>query len=149
MPTTTTTPPLEPLAWSHAGLRVADRGRSVAFYRLFGFDEVAWHEGPKVAILRSAAGLELNLIVNATADSGGQNVLMDLDPVKHAGYTHMALRVASVAAAMSALAEAGVAVSEGPVRLGQNLLAVFVRDPDRNVLELDEVLEGTLEIDKT
>lgn len=136
------------LAWSHAGLRVADRARSLAFYRLLGFEELAWHEVPRVAILRNAAGLELNLIVNATGESDGQNVLMDLGPVKHAGCTHLAFRVASLAATLDALGAAGVEVSEGPVRLGPSTLALFIRDPDRNVIELDEALEPS-KIEKT
>ena len=142
MSTTETSTTTEVLAFCHAGLRVAERARSCAFYRHFGFEEIAWHERAKVSILRNAAGVELNLIVNATPESAGQNVLMDLDPVKHAGYTHIALRVASATAAMASLAAAGIAVSEGPVRLGDGVLAVFVRDPDRNVLELDEVHEA-------
>ncbi len=48
-----------------------------------------------------------------------------------------ALRVASVEATMGTLAALGVGVTEGPVRLGDGL-SIFVRDPDRNVIELRE-----------
>ena len=131
---------IELLAIGHVGLRVAHRERSLEFYRKLGFDEVAWYEGPRVSIVRNQAGVELNLIVNANDDHGGKNVLMDVDPVKYPGYTHTAFRVASVRDTLAALERAGVVISEGPVHLGEKYLAIFVRDPDRNVVELGESL---------
>jgi len=124
-------------AWNHVGIRVRDRARAVAFYRVLGFDEVDWQEGPKVSILRNALGLELNLIVNAAAD--GPNVLMDV-PVKQAGYTHASFWVDSIEETIAVLGAAGIAITEGPVELGGYEIAVFVRDPDRNVVELAERL---------
>lgn len=139
---------IEIRAFGHAGIRVTSRERSRAFYAQLGFDEVAWYEGPRVAILRNVAGIELNLVVNATgadADApspdgfAGRNVLMDLDQ-KYPGYTHVAFLVDSVDRVMHQLAEAGLAISEGPVALGEGYRALFVRDPDRNVVELGEKL---------
>ena len=46
-------------------------------------------------------------------------------------------RVASLDAAQAALAAHGVVITEGPVRLG-GALSLFLRDPDRNVIELRE-----------
>lgn len=119
----------------HVGIRVRDRAISVAFYAALGFEETAFYEGPKVSVLRHASGLELNLIVNANdaADSG--NVLMDVD-AKHPGITHVAFRVDSLDETVRALAEAGIAISEGPIPLGKGYRALFIRDPDRNVVEL-------------
>jgi catechol 2,3-dioxygenase-like lactoylglutathione lyase family enzyme len=124
-------------AWNHVGVRVRDRARALAFYRVLGFEEVAWQEGPRVSILRNPAGLELNLIVNAAAD--GPNVLMDV-PVKQAGYTHASFWVDSIDDTVAALGAAGVAITEGPIELGGYEIAVFVRDPDRNVVELAQRL---------
>ncbi len=126
------------VGWNHVGIRVADRARAIAFYRLLGFEEVSWHEAPRVSILRHATGLELNLIVNAagTPDGGG-NVLMDV-PVKYPGITHAAFRVRSIDATIAALRAAGVTITEGPVELGGVEVAVFVRDPDGTVVELAE-----------
>jgi catechol 2,3-dioxygenase-like lactoylglutathione lyase family enzyme len=121
---------------SHVGIRVAERSRSLAFYALFGFRETAWHETPRVSVLRNEQEMELNLIVNADAVAAG-NVLMDV-AAKHPGYTHIAFYVASLEAAMAALQQHGIAISEGPVKLGEHILACFVRDPDANVIELDE-----------
>jgi lactoylglutathione lyase len=124
------------LGWNHVGIRVADRGRSVAFYRLLGFEEIGWAEGPRVSFLRNSAGVELNLIVNADARDG-RNVLMD-EPTKHPGYTHASFRVASAEDTAAALRAAGIAITEGPVDLGGEI-AVFVRDPDQNVIELAQL----------
>jgi hypothetical protein len=41
------------------------------------------------------------------------------------------------------LEAAGVALSGGPMRLGQSAQAIFVRDPDRNVIELHQRVAGT------
>lgn len=124
------------LDWGHVGIRVAERERSVAFYRLLGFEEETFYPGPKVSILRHPAGLEINLIVNAAG--AADNILMDR-PEKHPGYTHASLRVASIEDTVAALEHLGVPISEGPVELGGVAIAVFVRDPDRNVVELTEL----------
>jgi lactoylglutathione lyase len=127
-------------AVNHVGIRVADRARSVAFYAALGFDEVAYHPGPAVSILRNRAGLEINLIINADVDAAGAgNVLMDV-PTRYPGYTHASFRVASITGAVAALDAAGIAITEGPVELGGVEIAVFIRDPDRNVIELAELL---------
>jgi lactoylglutathione lyase len=117
---------------AHIGIRVHELARSRAFYEALGFAFVAGPIGPEpVAILRHPSGLELNLILNAPA-AEPFNVLMD-GPDKPAGVTHFALRVADAAAAERALLAAGLAISG---RRGESeLKAVFVRDPDRNVIE--------------
>jgi len=125
--------------WSHVGVRVRERARSVAFYRALGFEEALWFEAAKVAILRHPAGLEINLIVNADDDPTTPNLLMDV-PEKHPGYTHAAFVVESLDAAMASLASAGIQLSDGPVKLGGVAMAVFVRDPDGNVIEFDELI---------
>ncbi len=121
---------------AHVGIRVADEERSVAFYRHLGFELVWKSEEHPVVVLRNAGGIEINLIVNADDANGGRNVLMDVD-AKYPGYTHMALQVASLDATMKALEEAGIPLSSGPEKLGR-ATAVFIRDPDRNVIELRE-----------
>jgi lactoylglutathione lyase len=118
----------------HVGVRVADAARSEAFYAKLGFEAV-WRGGPEpVVILRNAAGVEINLIVNADPAHDGHNALMDAPP-KRAGWTHVALGIDDVDRAVEALAALGVELSGGPVRLGDGR-SIFVRDPDRNVIEL-------------
>ncbi len=118
----------------HIGIRVIDAERARAFYALLGF-EFVWQGGPEpVMILRNRAGVELNLILNGVVPEDGKNVLMDR-PTKHPGYTHMALQVASIDAAVAELGKLGVPLTGGPLRLGDGI-ALFVRDPDGNVIEL-------------
>lgn len=124
-------------AVDHIGIRVADETRAVAFYEQLGF-KLTWRadNGDPVVILRNAEGVEINLIVNAVRMPAPSNVLMDV-PEKHAGYTHVALRVASIKETMAELERLSVPLSGGPQRLG-NGTSMFIRDPDRNVIELRE-----------
>jgi lactoylglutathione lyase len=85
----------------YIGIRVRDLDRALNFYRLLGFDPLRRAEGDDVAIIRNEDGVELNLVFNANAGEPSANVLMDV-PDKYPGYTHMALRVASIPATMAA-----------------------------------------------
>ena len=120
----------------HLGIRVADADRSLAFYAKLGFVLVAQPRS-EIVILRNAAEVEINLIVNAEPTFDGTNVLMDDGVPKRAGYTHVALRVASLDDTMRALGSLEIPISDGPVHLGGRR-SLFVRDPDRNVIELRE-----------
>ena len=118
----------------HIGIRVRDLGRALNFYRALGFNLLHRATGDDVAIARNDNGVELNLIFNANA--GEANVLMDV-PEKYPGYTHMALRVASIPATIDALKANNIAITQGPVSFDDSgQVSVFVRDPDRNVIEL-------------
>ena len=120
----------------HIGIRVRDLDRALAFYRVLGFALSHRATGDDVAIVKNARGVELNLIFNANAGEPADNILMDM-PKKYPGYTHVALRVASIPATIAALRENGIAISQGPVKFGEDgNVSVFVRDPDRNVIEL-------------
>ena len=122
---------------AHIGIRVHDLERALRFYELLGFRKIAGPLGPEpVAILSHPSGLELNLILNAPS-AGEPNVLMDM-PDKHPGITHIALLCPDIMAAKGRLEAAGIPLSGGPERLGPDVEAIFVRDPDRNVIELDQ-----------
>ena len=129
----------------HIGIRVRDLERALAFYRVLGFALVHRAEGDDVAIIRNEHGVELNLIFNASAGDPAANILMDVSD-KFPGYTHMALRVTSVPATIAALNENDIAITQGPVSFGESgQVSVFVRDPDRNVIELRGREQGVLE----
>lgn len=120
---------------AHIGIRVHDLARSRAFYEMLGFRFVVGPIGPEpVAILDHESGVNLNLVVNA-ADPDDTNVLMDVDE-KHPGYTHVALEVADLEATQAHLEAHGQTITEGPVEFPDGGSAIFLRDPDRNVIEL-------------
>jgi lactoylglutathione lyase len=122
---------------AHVGIRVHDLERSLRFYALLGFHKTLGPIGPEpVAILQHPSGLEINLVLNAAQDQA-PNVLMDI-PDKHPGITHIALLCADLQAAQAKLEAAGIPLSGGPMRLGPTAQAIFVRDPDRNVIELHQ-----------
>jgi lactoylglutathione lyase len=122
----------------HIGIRVSDERRALEFYERFGF-KVVYRDGTDpVVILRNETGVELNFIVNAAAPFDGLNRLMDV-PEKVPGYTHVALRVASIEAAAESVRSWGLTITEGPKRLGPGI-SLFIRDPDANVLELRQSL---------
>jgi lactoylglutathione lyase len=129
----------------HIGIRVRHLDRALAFYRVLGFELAHRAKGDDVAIVRNTHGVELNLIFNANAGDPEANILMDIRD-KFPGYTHMALRVASIPATLGALKANGIAITQGPVSFGeQGHVSVFVRDPDRNVIELRGREQGQIE----
>jgi len=129
----------------HIGIRVRDLDRALAFYRVLGFDLMRRAEGDDVAIVRNGQGVELNLVFNANAGDPGANILMDV-PEKFPGYTHIALRVGSIPATLAALKAKGIEITQGPVSFGEDgHVSVFVRDPDRNVIELRGRDQGAVE----
>ena len=120
---------------NHIGIRVGDKSRSLSFYASLGFEliqDAGFDQGHPV-IMRHPSGVVLNLLGPANVETGA-NVLMDV-PEKHPGYTHIALTVASLSAAEEFMGEHGIEIT-GSFSFG-DMSAIFVRDPDRNVIELD------------
>ena len=121
---------------AHIGIRVRDLDRALAFYRALEFTLAHRAEGDDVAIIRNPQGVEINLIFNANAGDPAKNILMDVAE-KYPGYTHVALGVASIPATIAALKANNIVITQGPVKFGKvGGVSVFVRDPDRNVIEL-------------
>lgn len=129
----------------HIGVRVRDLDRALAFYKILGFDLLRRAAGDDVAIIRNPRGVELNLVFNANAGDPGANILMDVGE-KYPGYTHIALRVASIPDTIAALESNNIAITQGPVSFGETgQVSVFVRDPDRNTIELRGREQGPVE----
>ena len=126
---------LEIEAVNHIGIRVTEKSRSVSFYESLGFALVAdaGFEAGHPVIMRHPSGVVVNLLGSATTGADS-NILMDIEE-KHSGYTHIALTVSSLESARHFVAAHGIEIT-GSFSFG-DMSAIFIRDPDRNVLELD------------
>jgi catechol 2,3-dioxygenase-like lactoylglutathione lyase family enzyme len=122
-------------AINHIGIRVRDKRRSVSFYESLGFQwvkDVGFDQGHPV-IVRHPCGVVLNLLGPADA-ADDSNILMDVEE-KHPGYTHFALTVRSMSSAVQFMSDHGIEIT-GSFSF-ENMSAIFIRDPDRNVIEID------------
>jgi glutathione S-transferase len=124
-------------SYDHVGIRVTDRVRSLAFYAELGFALDAVHSSETALEIINAQGVRLNLIVNGVPTPGNDNVLLDR-PDKWPGYTHAAFIVDRLDRVVAWANERSVAITEGPVDWGRRI-ACFLRDPDSNVLEFNEL----------
>lgn len=137
--------PARLLAYDHIGIRVSDRARAMAFYQRLGFRESATFPAHEANEMLNADGVRINLIFNAATRPGRRNVLLD-EPVKLPGMTHPAFVVDNLAALADWLRAEGTDITEGPLRIGPRRIALFIRDPDGNVLEFNQLLHEITEI---
>ena len=119
----------------HIGIRVSDKSVSIAFYEGLGFETLSdtGFESGHPIIMQHPSGVVINLLGPADTPND-RNILMDGD-AKYPGITHVSFKVTSIDAARQFLAEHGIPLS-GQFSF-KDLQAVFIRDPDRNVIELD------------
>ena len=126
------------IAYDHVGIRVADRETALRFYTSLGFKIDEKHSDERVAEMVNRSGIRLALIFNGQKHQTGGNVLMDV-PVKYPGYTHAAFVVDKLDDVLAWAKAHAVQITEGPVNWDRRLTC-FLRDPDRNVLEFNELL---------
>ncbi len=120
---------------NHVGIRVRDLAVTRAFYEKLGFEFIEGPIGPEpVAVMIHPCGVNMNFILNASENADHDNVLMDRS-TKQAGYTHVALEVSDLESVERQLDALGIAIT-GNVELPSGARFIFVRDPDRNVIEL-------------
>ena len=138
---------LEIEAINHVGVRVRDKTISVRFYETLGFvskGDLGFEKGHPI-VMRHPCGVVLNLLGPAHIDSN-ENILMDIE-TKHTGITHIALTVSSLAHTTDFLNQHNISIT-GSFSFG-NMSAVFIRDPDRNVIELDSYNFNVLDDNST
>ena len=123
------------LAFDHVGIRVTDPARALAFFADLGFALDPDCSNDRVAEIVSADGVRLNLIFNGEARAN--NILLD-EPSRWPGYTHAAFIIPRLLDLIDWAAERGIAITEGPHDWGRRLTC-FLRDPDGNVLEFNEL----------
>lgn len=118
---------------NHVGLRVRDMEVARQFYGQLGFEFIAGPVGPEpVAIVEHPSGVNINLILNVSDQASERNVLMD-EPVKHAGYTHIALEITDADEVERQIEALGIEITERVQFGGARFF--FIRDPDGNVIE--------------
>lgn len=119
---------------NHVGLRVKSLEVSRAFYEMLGFEFIAGPIGPEpVAIMEHPSGININFILNAS-DKSSKNILMDI-PEKHSGFTHIAIEVTDLETVEQQLKEKQIPITEGPITIPGGAMLLFIRDPDKNVIE--------------
>lgn len=126
-------------AYEHVGIRVSDRDEALGFYEKLGFVEEAFFADYPANEMVSAAGVRINLIFNGERRSGSGNILFD-EQTRYPGITHPAFVVDDLGALADLCRLEGIVITEGPLDIGTRRKALFIRDPDGNVLEFDEFL---------
>jgi lactoylglutathione lyase len=127
------------LSVDHIGIRVTDRDVSRAFYAQFGFVETAYFQADQANEMETASGVRINLIMNGAKRENNKNILLD-EPIKYPGITHLALVVNDLSELQTWLQANKIAISEGPVQLSPRRITLFIRDPDGNVLEFNQLI---------
>ncbi len=133
--------PARILAYDHIGIRVSDQNRSMSFYQALGFIETARFPLYEANEMLSPDGVRINLIFNGTRVPDAHNVLLDA-PVKLPGMTHPAFIVDDLEVFQAWLGEQGIVITQGPHHIGPRRVALFIRDPDGNVLEFNQLVDG-------
>jgi lactoylglutathione lyase len=127
------------LSVDHIGIRVTDRDVSRAFYAQFGFVETDYFQADQANEMETATGVRINLIMNGAKRENNKNILLD-EPIKYAGITHLALVVKDLGELQTWLQANKIPISEGPVQLSPRRITLFIRDPDGNVLEFNQLV---------
>jgi catechol 2,3-dioxygenase-like lactoylglutathione lyase family enzyme len=129
------------LAYEHVGIRVTDRETAVRFYKVLGFRNVLDLPEHHANEMTNDAGVTINLIFNGVKRDRNRNILLD-EEVKWPGVTHPAFVVDDLDALIALFDRENVRITEGPHLIGRRRRVCFIRDPDGNVLEFDELLDA-------
>ncbi|MCE2026736.1 VOC family protein [Sessilibacter corallicola] len=129
-------------SFDHVGIRVSDRARSVEFYERLGFKETLVFDKYEANEMVSGDGVRINLIFNGARHP--HNCLLD-EPVKLPGVTHPAFIVDDIYELKEWLDSEGIVITEGIHPIGPRRITLFIRDPDGNVLEFNQLVSTDTE----
>ena len=133
------TNPSQILAYDHVGIRVTDRNVSRAFYEKLGFVETTYLADEQANEMETASGVRVNLILNGAKRPDNKNILID-EPIKYPGFTHSAFVVDDIEKLQTWLQANKIAIIEGPTQFMPRRITLFIRDPDGNVIEFNQLL---------
>ena len=147
----------------HVAVATDDLDRLSSWYiDVLGFEQVmqtSWHDRPLVDRM---IGLERSAARQVMLRAGNAHIEMfeysapvateangdDLRQPYHRGYTHFCLDVVDIDAEFERLSAAGMQFHSSPPTSDEmgngRLRAIYGRDPDGNIIELQEVLDITL-----
>ena len=131
--------PANILSIDHIGIRITNRDVSRAFYAQFGFVETDYFQADQANEMQTASGVRINLIMNGAKRPQNKNILLD-EPIKYPGITHLAFVVNNLSELQSWLQANKIAITQGPVQLSPRRITLFIRDPDGNVLEFNQLV---------
>jgi len=121
----------------HIGIRVMNWEISIPFYEQFGFQVTRKDHDEHVVVLVHPSGVVINLLDSGKDGNDNKNILMDVKEL-YPGYTHYSMEVESVHDAQKFMESASIKITGGPVTFGDGNTAIFIRDPDMNVIEFTE-----------
>nr|WP_298415552.1 VOC family protein [uncultured Halomonas sp.] len=127
------------ISYEHIGIRVTDRARAIRFYETLGWKEEIDLPEHKANEMVNEHGVYINLIFNGVPRKGAKNILQDED-IKYPGMTHAAFIVDDLDALLGKLGKEKIHITDGPHVYSDRRKVIFVRDPDGNVLEFNELL---------
>ena len=133
------TKPANILSYDHVGIRVTNRDVSRAFYQKLGFVETEYLANEQANEMETASGMRINLIMNGAKRPNNANILLD-EPIKYAGFTHAAFVVDDIEKLQAWLQANQIAITEGPRQFVPRRITLFIRDPDGNVLEFNQLV---------
>lgn len=126
---------IDVINYEHAGIRISDRESAITFYSKLGFSIDEEFSDSTALEMANGQGVRLNLICNAVPTD--RNVLQD-EAVKYPGITHVAFVVDSLENTIADMEANGWPITEGPKETERRRY-LFTRDPDGNVIELNQL----------